>query len=237
MGQALYCSAADAGVWGERGHGDVSTPYIYSAVLPCFHGCLAFLHRRLSSQSPPSYPLDLSLCNQQQPLPWDWCTILKLQLPVPAPSRRPVTLSGICMAVARTVWFSFHLDCHRSAVSLSVLNIFLWLRQLPRYRDRIPASVPPPAKGRSSPTNTPVFPLVPSSYWVLCGSMYPFLLVRHSCPLSAGVLLALLCLKLYFWCIRGERWTPCPPTPLPSCSLPAWVFSFFLFSPSLIFCF
>ena len=27
MGQPLYCSAADAGVWGERGYGDVSTPY------------------------------------------------------------------------------------------------------------------------------------------------------------------------------------------------------------------
>ena len=27
------------------------------------------------------------------------------------------------MAVARTVWFSFHLGCHRSAVSLSALNV------------------------------------------------------------------------------------------------------------------
>ena len=26
-GQALYCSAADAGMWGERGYGDGSTPY------------------------------------------------------------------------------------------------------------------------------------------------------------------------------------------------------------------
>ena len=27
MGQPLYCSAADAGVWGERGYGDGSTPF------------------------------------------------------------------------------------------------------------------------------------------------------------------------------------------------------------------
>ena len=33
----------------------------------------------------------------------------------------------------------------------------LWLRQFPQCGDRTPASVPPPAKGRSSPTNTPVF--------------------------------------------------------------------------------
>ena len=61
-----------------------------------------------------------------------------------------------------------------------------------------------------------LFPLIPSSYRVLCGSMYSFPLVRYSCPLSAGVLHALLCLKVYSWCICGERCTPCPPTPLPS---------------------
>ena len=27
MGQPLYCSAADAGMWGERGYVDGSTPY------------------------------------------------------------------------------------------------------------------------------------------------------------------------------------------------------------------
>ena len=38
----------------------------------------------------------------------------------------------------------------------------LWLRQLPRCGDWTPASVPPPAKGRSSPTNTATF--LPSSF-------------------------------------------------------------------------
>ena len=41
-----------------------------SAVTPSFHDCLAFLHRHFSSQSPPSPPLNLSLCSQQQPSPW-----------------------------------------------------------------------------------------------------------------------------------------------------------------------
>ena len=60
------------------------------------------------------------------------------------------------------------------------------------------------------------FPLVPSSYWVFRGSIYSFLLVRYSCPLSADVLHALLYLKVCCWCTCGERCTPHPPTPLPS---------------------
>ena len=68
------------------------------------------------------------------------------------------------------------------------------------------------------------FPLVPLSYRVLCGSIYSFLLVRSSCPLSAGVLYALPYLKVYSWCIRGERCTPCPPTHPPSCSSTEWLF-------------
>ena len=83
--------------------------------------------------------------------------------------------------------------------------------------DWTPASVPPSAEGTSSPTNTPVFPpssfILPSFAWVYI--FFP--LARYSCPLSAGVVHALLCLKVYSWCIRGERCTPCPPTPPPSC--------------------
>ena len=71
---------------------------------------------------------------------------------------------------------------------------------------------------------TPLFSsLVPLSYRVLCGSIYSFPLVRYSCSLSVGVLHALLCLKVYSWCIHGERCTPRPPTPLPSCSPPDFI--------------
>ena len=41
------------------------------------------------------------------------------------------------------------------------------------------------------------FPLAPWSYQLLCGSIYSFPLSRYSCLLSAGVLHALLCLKVY----------------------------------------
>ena len=84
-----------------------------------------------------------------------------------APSRGPVSLSGVHMAASRTVWFSFHLGCHRSAVSLSALMFLLWLRHLPWSGDWTLVSVPLSAEGRSNPTNTLVFPPVPSSYRVL----------------------------------------------------------------------
>ena len=199
-----------------------------SAVSLCFHGCLTFPHRHVPPQSLPSLPLDWSPCSQQQPYLWNCSKIPKLQLPAAAPSRKLASVSGVCVAAASTVWFSFHLGCHRSAVSLSALNVLLWLRQLPRCGDQTPVSVPPPAEGRSSPTLLILlfFPLVSSSYWVLHGSVYSFPLVRYSCLLSAGILHALLCLKMYSWCIRGESCTPHPPTPPPSCSLSLLQYNF-----------
>ena len=73
----------------------VPPPADDSAVLPCFHGCLAFLHRHFQPQSPPSHPLSPSLCSQQQPSPWDCSTIPKLHLPATVPPRGPVSLSGV----------------------------------------------------------------------------------------------------------------------------------------------
>ena len=62
------------------------------------------------------------------------------------------------------------------------------------------------------------FPLVPSSYWVLHGSIYSFPLVRYSCPLSAGV-----CMHFCVWrCIPDvsveKDVHTHPPPPPPSCS-------------------
>ena len=115
----------------------------------------------------------------------------------------------------KTVWFSFHLGCHRSAVSLSAFSSDL---------DSCPAmGIGPPLQFPHLPRAGLVllrllfFPLVPSSYWVLRG-LCSFPVVRSSYLLSAGVLHALLCLKVYSWCFHGERWTPRPPTPPVSCS-------------------
>ena len=107
MGQPLYCSAANAGLWGKRGCGDGSTATHDSALSPCFHGCLAFptgiFLRRFPPQSPPARPLSPSLCHQQQPSLGDCSTNATLQLPAAASSREPASLSGVCMATARTV--------------------------------------------------------------------------------------------------------------------------------------
>ena len=197
-----------------------------SAVLPCFHGCLVFLHRHFPPQSPPSHPLHLSLGSQQQPLPWSTVHQGFLHNPwTPAPSL--CAFQGTCIPV----WGMY--DCGKdclilililfrlpqvSCFTLSLKMFLLWPRQLPLCGVRTPASVPLPAEGRPSPTNIPVSPLVPLSCRVVCGSICSFPLVRYSCPLSAGVLHALLCLKVCSWCIGGETCTPRPPTPLPFCS-------------------
>ena len=58
MGQPLYGSAANAGVWGERGEGDGSPQYVWLS-------STAFLHRYFPPQSPASHPLIPSLHSQQ----------------------------------------------------------------------------------------------------------------------------------------------------------------------------
>ena len=102
MGQPLYLSAADAGMWGEAMV--MASPTMGdSEVLSCFHGCLAFLYRHFPPQSPPSYPLRLPLHRQQQPSPWNCSTIPKFWLPADMQFREPMSLSGVSIAAARTV--------------------------------------------------------------------------------------------------------------------------------------
>ena len=101
MGQPLY-SAANADMCGQRAYEVAPPTTCDSAVSPCFHGCLAFLHRHFPPRSP-SHPLNRSVCSQQQPSPWDCSTIPKLQLQAAAPSRGPAFLFRVCMAAARTV--------------------------------------------------------------------------------------------------------------------------------------
>ena len=169
-------------------------PTCDSAVSPCFHGCLAFLHRHFPPQSPPSHPLDLSLCSQQQSSPWDCSTIPKLHLlHLPrdlSPRLGYVWLrQGLILIPLRLPQISCYtlsLKCFSSdSDNCSDVGIRLLL-QFPH----------PP---RAGPVLLTLLfsPLVPSSYRVLHGSIYSFPLVRYSCPLSAGVLHALLCLKVY----------------------------------------
>ena len=109
---------------GQRQAMVLAPPPVHDSVVsPRFHGCLTFLHRHFPPRSPPSHPLNPSLHRQQQPSRWDCSTIPKLHRPAIAPSRGPVSLSNVHMASARTVSLSFHLGCHRSAVSLSAVNV------------------------------------------------------------------------------------------------------------------
>ena len=218
MGQPLYCSAADAGVWGESDYDDGSIPYMWLssiALLPLLPGF-----------PPPAFPSMISsLTCPQSVSPQSTAALTpgllpKLQLPTIVPSRGPAFLSRVCMAVARTVWVSFHLGCHRPAVSLSTLNVSTLIQTVVLMWGSDPCFSFPTHQGQSSATTLLFFPLLPSSHQVLRGSTFSFPLVRYSCPLLAGVLDALLCLKVYSWCIHGEKCIPCPPTPLPSCSRP-----------------
>ena len=174
MGQPLSCSAADAGLWREA---MVMAPPLRrdSAVWPCFLGCPDFLYRHFPPQSPSSHPFNPSLHSQQQPLPWGCSKIPKLQLLATVPFGGPASLSGACMATAKDclifipfrlpqiICLTFSLKCFSSG-SDKWPDVGLWTL----------ASVPPPAEGRSSPTDTPVFPLVPSTKF--CVVLYIFFL-------------------------------------------------------------
>ena len=189
MGQPLYCWALVAGVWGEQGYGDGYTPYVWLS-------CISLLPW-LPSFPPQAFSTTISSLTSAQSVPpqstatspWDCSTIPKLQLPAAVLPRGPVSLSQVCMAATRTVWFSFHLGCHRSAVSLSALNVS------PVTQDNCSnvgigplLQFPLPLSAGPVLLTLLFFLIVPLSYQVLHGSIYSFLMVRYSCPLSAGVL-------------------------------------------------
>ena len=216
MGQALYYSTADAGMW--RGHGDGSILYVWLRSITLLPWLPGF--------PPQAFPTTISSLTSPQSVSL-WTTValdlglhhnLKLQLLATAPSRRPVFLPGIYMALARIVWFSFHLGCHRSAVSLSALNVSPLTQTTALLWGSNPCFSSPTRKGRSNPTNTPVF--LPSSFIL---SSFAWFYVFFS---TGQVLLSTLSwysactsvLKVYSWCTHGERCTPCLPTPPPPCS-------------------
>ena len=88
--------------------------------------------------------------------------------------------------------------------------------------DQYPASVPLPAEAGPVLLTPLFFPLAPSSYRVLRGSIDSFPLVRSSCPLSVGVLHALLSEGVSLMYLWREMY----PT---STSSTAILFSYFYF--------
>ena len=185
MGQPLYCSAADAGIWKERADMVMAPPPMCdSAVLPCFHGCLAFLHRHFPPQSPQSIsPQSTASLNSS-------CSRCPFQ-ETRVPAQHMYGCSKDCLILVpfrlpQISCFTLSLKCFSSdSDSCPPVGVGPLL-QFPH----------PPRVGPVLLT-LQFLPLVPSSYQVLRGSIYSFPLVRSSCQLSAGVLHALLCLKVY----------------------------------------
>ena len=138
-----------------------------SAISPCFHGCLTFLHRHFPG-SPPLHPLNPSLQSQRQPSPCDCSTI-------PNSSSQALPLPGDQHSCLVCVWLCK--DClilipfRLPQISCFTLNLKYFSSDSDNCPDVGigPLLVPPPAKGRSSRTNTPVFPpsslFLPSFVW------------------------------------------------------------------------
>ena len=172
-------------------------PMCDSAVSPCFHGCPGFFHRHFPPQSPPSHPLHPSSAVNSSPRPGFAPQSL------PSSSQPLRCLWYVCgkdclilipFRLPQVSYFPFSLKCF-STDSDNCPDVGVRpLLQVPHLRRAGPGLWTLP------------FPnLVPSSYWVFHGSVYSFPLVRYSRPLSAHILHALLCLRMYSWCISGER--------------------------------
>ena len=172
-----------------------------SAVSPCFQGCLAFLHRHFPPQSPPSQPLHLSLQSTAA------LALGLLHSPKTVSlnsSSKLLHLLGGCIPVQGMY------GCGKDCLTLIPFRLpqiscfTLSLKCFSSDSDNCPdVGIRPLLQFPHLPRAGPVlltflcFPLVPSSFRVLRGSICSFPLVRSSCWLSAGGLHALLCLKLY----------------------------------------
>ena len=216
----LACGGREAMWWLHLLH---MTQLYYSASMAAWLSSTGISHHDLlphipsirlsavnSSSCPGIAPQSLNSSSQPLRLPGDLCPWL-----------------GCVRLQQGLSWFSFHLGCHRSAVSLPALTVSP-LPQIVALMWGLDPCFSFSHLLRAGPVVLTLlcYPLVPSSYRVLCGSIYSFLLVRYSSPLSADVLHALLCLKVYSWCIHRERCTPRPPAPLPnSCLLESVLFN------------
>ena len=123
-----------------------------SALSPCFHGCLAFLHSHSLPLSPPSLSLHLSLS-----------VVNSSSYPGVAPqslnsrSQLLCLLGYLCPCPEYLQLQQGLSDSHSIQAALS-LKYFSSNQTVAQCGDWTAASVPPLAEGRSSPTNTPVFP-------------------------------------------------------------------------------
>ena len=175
----------------------VQPPTHDSAVLPCLHGCLIFLHRHFPPHCPPSCPLRLSPYSQQQTLPWDCSTILMLQLQATVPSRGPVALSRVCVAVARIVCVIL-VPFRLSQISLFTLSLKCFSSVPNNYPDGEvgPLLLNPPRAGQVL-LSLLFFPAISFILWSFVWFYILFSSGQVLLHLSARLMQALLCLKVY----------------------------------------
>ena len=169
-----------------------------SALLPCSHGCPAFFNRHFPPHSPPSHPLiHLSAVNSS---PHPGIAPQSLNS-----SSQPLSFLGTCIPVpVRGAMYGYSKDC-LIFISFKLPHVSCFgLKCFSSYSDNCPDVRIRPLLQFSHPLRagpillTVLFLLLfPLSYQVLYGSIYYFPLVRYSCPLSAGVVHAILCLKVY----------------------------------------
>ena len=138
---------------GEREAMVRAPPAIHDSTLsPFFHGCLAFHHNLL-----PDIPSDLLPAVNSSPCPGIAPQSLNS-------SSQPLHLPGIYVPVwgmngcGKDCLILIPLRLPQTSCSTLSLKCFSSDSAIALMCRLDPASVPPPAKGRSSPTNTPVPP-------------------------------------------------------------------------------
>ena len=175
MGQPLYCSAANAGVWGERGYVDGFTPYAWLS-------SIAFLPW-LPGFPPQAFPTTISpltssrSISPQSTAALDLGSVHNPQTPVPS----CCAFHGTCIPV----WgmYGWGKDClilipfrlpQTSCFTLSLKCFSSDSDNCPDVGIGPLLQFPHPLKVQSY-SHSCFFPLVPSPYWVLHGLYILFL--------------------------------------------------------------
>ena len=164
-------------------YSDGSTPCTWLSRIP--------LPPQLPGSPPQAFPTTISSLRCPQTVSPQLAAALTLWLPsnpyTPAPaavlSRGLVSLSGVYKAgerIVHVILIPFRLSQISSYTLQKPQMLPLFPKQLPQCRDLTPASGPPPPRASPGLLALFFFSLLPSSYRVLCGTIYYFLVVRCS---------------------------------------------------------
>ena len=173
MGQPLYCSAADSGMWEEKGYGDGSTtllPWLpglppQASPLPSLLPHIPLIHLSAVNSSPCPGIAPQSPNSSSQPLH---------PLRDLSPSRGMYGCGKNCL-----ILILFRLS-QISCFTVRLKCFFSDSDNCPDVGIRCLLQFPHPPRAGPVLLTLLFFPLVPSSYQVLRGSIYSFPLIRYS---------------------------------------------------------